>query len=400
MASIAPLNAQPLNELGKAQSALNTTLRQLSTGKRINGAADDPSGYAIATALALQSSSLNAASENVQNAFNASSVASGALQQISDITSRLRNLAVQGVNDFLSPSDRANLQAEANQLVQQANTVAQSVNFNGVQLLNGSVAGPQAGSPATATVTNNDAVAQGGNIVTQVAAANPNFQNANGAAQGFGGIATTDSTIQISIVNNNGVANAVAKVVDNQTGQTVTSAPVAAGGTISGFENVNIKVGNISLADVGTTATVQIAQNVPANTQNNALQVQGGSAEGALTNVAIPGVSSSQLRISNIDLSTSLSSTNAIGQLDNAIVTLGTSQANLGAQQISLQHQVANNNITANNLTASSSSIADQNIGLGTTNATLQQLRSQISTSLIATNNTLAGGVLGLFGGR
>ena len=138
------------------------------------------------------------ASENVQNAFNASSVASGALQQISDIASRLRTLAVQGVNDFLSPSDRANLQTEANQLVQQANTVAQSVNFNGVPLLNGSHAGPQAGSPATATVTNNDAVAQGGAIVAQVAAANANFQNSNGTAQGFGGAATTDSTIQIS----------------------------------------------------------------------------------------------------------------------------------------------------------------------------------------------------------
>ena len=142
---------------------------------------------------------------------------------------------------------------------------------------------------------------------------------------------------------------------------------------------------------------MQIAQNVPANTQNNALQVQSGSAEGAQTNVTIPGVSSSQLRISNIDLSSSLSSTNATGQLDNAIVTLGASQSNLGAQQVALQNQVTNNNITANNLTASSSSISDANIGLSTTNATLQQLRSQLSTSLIANNNVLAGGVLGLF---
>lgn len=397
MASIAPLNGQPLIELGRSQSALNTGFTQLSTGKRIKGAADDPSGYAIATALAVQAASVNSASDNVQTAFNASNVASGALQQISDIATQLRSLAVKGVNDFLSPSDRADLQAEANQLVQQANTVAQSVSFNGVSLLNGSHAGPQAGTPATATVTNNDAVANGGNVIAQVAAANPNFQSSNGAAQGFGGNATTDSTIQIQIVNNNGVASAVAKVVDNQTGQTVISGPVAAGGTISGFENVDIKVGNISLNDVGTTATVQIAQNVPANTQNNALQVQSGSAEGAQTNVSFPGVSSSQLRISNIDLSTSLSSTNAIGQLDNAIVTVGGSLANLGAQQVALQHQVANNNIVSNNLTASSSSIADANVGQTLTSTTLQQLRSQITTGLIANNNVLAGAVLGLF---
>ena len=397
MASIAPLNGQPLIELGKAQGSLNTSFNQLATGRRINTAADDPSGYAIATQLALQASSFNAASENVQNAFNATNVASGALQQVSDIATQLRTLAVQGVNDFLSPADRADLQAQANQLVQQANTVAQSVTFNGVPLLNGSHAGAQAGTPATATVTNNDAIANGGNIVAQVAAANANFQNPNGAAQGFGGTATTDSTIQISIVNNNGQAAAVAKVVDNQTGQTTTLAPVAAGGTISGAENVNITVGNISLNDVGTTATIQIAQATPANTQNNALQVQSGAAEGAQTNVNLPGVSSSQLRISNINLSSSLSSTNAIGQLDNAIVTLGTSQSNLGAQQVALQNQVANNNIAANNLTASSSSIADENVGIGVSNSTLQQLRSQISAALISHNNVAAASVLGLF---
>ncbi len=91
----------------------------------------------------------------------------------------------------------------------------------------------------------------------------------------------------------------MATVLDNSTGQTATSAPVAAGGTISGFENVNIKVGNISLADVGQTATVQIAQATPPNTQNSALTVQSGSNEGATTNVNVPGVSSNTLQISN-----------------------------------------------------------------------------------------------------
>lgn len=396
MASIAPLNSQPLNELGRTQSALQTSFTQLSTGKRLTSPAVDPSGYAIATSLAVQANSLNAASENVQNAFNATSVASGALQQISDIASQLRNLAVQGVNDFLSPTDRAALQAQADQLVKQANSVAQSVSFNGVPLLNGQFAGPQAGSPATATVTNNDAIAQGGNVVAQIKAANSNFQNSNGSAQGFGGNATTDSTIQIQIVNNNGTAQAIAKVTDSQTGQTVTSGPVGAGGTISGFENVNIKIGNITTQDAGTTATIQIAQNVPSNTQNSALTVQSGAAQGATTGVSLPGVNSSQLRISTIDLSSSPNATNAIGQLDNAIVQLGTSQSQLGAQQVALQQQVNSNNVNALNLTAAQSSIADLNPGQGATESTLQQLRAQLNTGLIAQNNVLAGAVLGL----
>lgn len=400
MASLNALAGPSTNGIEKSQSALLGLYNQLSTGKKINSAADDASGYAIATGLAVQVASTNAATENVQNAYNATNVASGALQQVSNIASQLQNLAVQGVNDFLSPTDRAALQTQANQLVQQANTIAQGTSFNGIQLLNGQYAGAQAGTPATATVTNNDALVSGGNVVTQVAAANPNFQNANGSAQGFGGNATTNSTIQIQVVGgNNGQAEAVATVTNNATGQVITSSPVASGGTISGFQNVNIKVGNLTQADIGQSATIQIQQAVPANTQNNALVVQSGAGEGAQTNVSIPGTSSQTLQISNINLSSSANATNAIGQLNNAIQTLGNAQAQLGAQQVALQNQVNSNNVNALNLTAAQSSIQDLNYGQATTSATLTQLQSQIDTALTAQGHVLAGAVLGLFKG-
>jgi flagellin len=396
--SIQPLNGPALYTLSNVQKGLQQSLNQQSTGKAVNSAADNPSGYAIATSLAVQAAGFDAAAQNVQNSFNATQVAQGALQQISGITSQLTQLAIQGANDFLSPTDRANLQTTANQLVAQANTISQSVNFNGIQLLNGSASGPTPATPASAQVTNNDALVQGqGNVITQVTAANPNFQNSNGPAQGFGGNATTNSTIQVQVVNNNGQAAAVATVYDNGTGQKVTSAPVAAGGTITGYENVNITVGNITLADVGQTATIQIQQNTPANTKNNALTVQSGANEGATTQVSIPGVSSAQLQISNIDLSSTLSSTNAIGQLNAAQVSLGTAQANLGAQQVALQNAANANQINAINLTKSQSSIQDLNYGTSVTNSTLQTLQSRIATAVVSQNNTVAGLVLGLF---
>jgi flagellin len=397
MASISTVNAQPIYQLEQTQKTLGTELNRQSTGLRVNSAADDPSGYAIATGLAVQAAAFDASAQNVQNAFNASQVASGAISQISGLTSQLRDLAVQGVNDFLSPTDRAALQTQANQLVAQINTISQSVNFNGVQLLNGSASGPQPATPAAATVTNNDALLQGGNVITQVTAANPNFQNSNGTAQGFGGNATTNSTIQIQVVNDNGQAAAVATVVDNATGQKVTSGPVAAGGTISGFENVNIQVGNITTADVGQTATIQIQQANAGTTQNNALTVQSGANEGATTQVSIPSTSSQQLQVSNINLSSSLDATNAIGQLDNAITSLGTIASNLGAQQVALQNAANANQINSLNLKASQSSIQDLNVGESVTNSTLAALRSQLNTAVVAQNNQVAGLVLGLF---
>ena len=390
-----------LNQVGQTQESLLQQFNQLSSGKRVNSAADDAAGYAIATSLNTQAAAASTASDNIQKVYNATNVAQGALSQLNGVLQNLNNLAIQGANSFLSPSDRADLQTEANQLVQQANTIAQSVNFNGQQLLNGQFAGPNAGTPATATVTNNDLVQQGGGVVAQVSAANANYYQppANGAAaQGFGGTATTNSTIQVQVVNNNGQAAAVATVLNNATGQTATSGPVAAGGTISGFENVNIKVGNISLADVGQTATVQIAQATPANSQNSALTVQSGANEGNTTNVNIPGVSSNTLQISNINLGSTLSSTQAIGQVQNALNTLTTQEAQLGAQQVALQNAAQADNVYSNNLTASASSITDENYGSGVTQSTLSQLQQQVQFAVLAKQNVNASAVLGLFG--
>ena len=398
MASITSLNRPSLIQTEQTQESLLAQFNKLSTGKRVNSAADDASGYAIATNLNTQAAASSTASENIQNVYNATNVAQGALSQLNGVLQKLNNLAVTGVNSFLSPADRADLQTQANSLVQQANTIAQSVNFNGQQLLNGQFAGSQAGSSTTAKVTNNDIAQQGGGVIAQVTAANPNYNAVpTGPAQGFGGTSTTNSTVQIQVVNNNGQAAAVATVLDNSTGQTATSAPVAAGGTISGFENVNIKVGNISLADVGQTATVQIAQATPPNTQNSALTVQSGSNEGATTNVNVPGVSSNTLQISNVNLGSSLSSTQAIGQIQNALQTLTTQEAQLGAQQNALQNAAQANDVYANNLTSAASSITDENYGTGVTQSTLSQLQQSIQFALQSKNNVNASAVLGLF---
>lgn len=398
MASIQSLAGTTLNQVSNTQESLLQQFQQLSSGKRITSAAVDPAGYAIATSLATQAAAASTAADNIQTAYNATNVAQGALQQLTGILQNVQNLAVQGVDSFLSPADRADLQATSNQLIQQANTIASQVNFNGINLTNGSLAGVQGGTSAVATVTNNDIVQQGGGIVAQVSAANANFNAVPaGAAQGFGGTSTTNSTIQVQVVNNNGQAAAVATVLDNATGQTATSGPVAAGGTISGFENVNIKVGNISLADVGQTATVQIAQATPAS-NSGVLTLQSGASEGNTTNVTIPGVSSSTLQINNINLGSSLSSTQAIGQIQNALNSLTTAQAQLGAQQVALQNAAQAANVYANNLTAAQSNIADENVYQGASSSALTAIQNQVQLALLAKQNTNAAAVLGLFG--
>src|SRR5579862_6633376 len=131
-----------LTALTRSQQALETAFTRSSSGKRLQSPVDGPAEYAIATSLQTQVAAFNAATGNVQSAFNATDVATSALSSTSGILSQLRTLAVAAVNDFLAPNDRAALQTQANQLVAQANTIAQNTNFNGVPLLNGSFAGP------------------------------------------------------------------------------------------------------------------------------------------------------------------------------------------------------------------------------------------------------------------
>src|SRR5271157_4552026 len=103
--------------LNRNQDSLKNVVTQLSSGLRINTAADDPSGLAIAESLQAQVNGFDQAVQNVQNANNAATVAEGALQTTTDILQRVRSLSVEAASDITSPSDKQNLQVEVGQLL-------------------------------------------------------------------------------------------------------------------------------------------------------------------------------------------------------------------------------------------------------------------------------------------
>ncbi|HET9095378.1 MAG TPA: flagellin [Candidatus Baltobacteraceae bacterium] len=159
--------------LNKNQESLRNTVAQLSSGLRINSAADDPSGLAISTNLQTQVDAFQQASQNVQDANNAAQVADGALATETDILQRIRGLAVEASSSINSSSDNANLQSEITQLVLEVNRISQNTNFNGQPLLDGSHAGFQPYTDASYTISSNTVLA---NAAT--AGATPAFQNA------------------------------------------------------------------------------------------------------------------------------------------------------------------------------------------------------------------------------
>jgi flagellin len=399
-------NAVQLN-LDNNQSQLQNTVTQLSSGLRINTAADDPSGNAIATNLTSQYEAFNQASQNVQNASNAAQVALGALTQETDILQRIRTLAVEAASDVNSASDRANLQAETSQLLLEVNRISQDTNFNGQSLLDGSHQGDNPGAEAYFTITANAALESGGFLVKNVAT--PTV-----AAGGFATSANTqDETIEIQVVANAGNPTAGAPQLEitefNSQKQVVAKTSTLASGTYSYTTTLNagtkITFSAPTLGDIGQTAYIKFSEYVaPSNLATApAFNFQSGADEGDVIQLGIQATNTNTLRISNINLALSsaenpsLGAEDAIGQIDIALQTLNEQQAQLGSVVVRLGIDETNDNTAATNLQASESNIADLNVGQATTEFTKLQVLVQVGTSVLAQSNTNAQSVLALF---
>ena len=135
------LNAQ--RNLSSNSASLATTIQRLSSGLRINSARDDAAGLAISERFTTQIRGLNQAARNANDGISLAQVAEGALGEIGNNLQRIRELAVQSRNATNSQSDRGALQAEAAQLLQEIDRVANQTQFNGLNLLNGSFTSQQ-----------------------------------------------------------------------------------------------------------------------------------------------------------------------------------------------------------------------------------------------------------------
>lgn len=112
-------------------------MKSLSSGKRINSAKDDASGLAVSTKMKSMIRGLNQASRNISDGSSMLNVASGYLQETTDILQRIRELAVQSSNGIYSDEQRSMVQIEVSQLVSEIDRIASSASFNGMQLFTG-----------------------------------------------------------------------------------------------------------------------------------------------------------------------------------------------------------------------------------------------------------------------
>ena len=150
--NMSALNAQ-LN-LSKQNEAADQAMARLSSGKRINSAADDAAGSAIASKMETEVRSLAVAVRNANDAISLTQTAEGALGEIENILKRMRELSVQASNSTLNQTDRDQIQLEVNQLASEIDAISSKTHFNDVNLLSGATESVtmQIGSKSTDTL--------------------------------------------------------------------------------------------------------------------------------------------------------------------------------------------------------------------------------------------------------
>jgi len=293
------------NSLASSGSTLSTALQQLSSGLRINTAADDAAGYAIVQGMTSQIGGLNQAAQNANDGVSLAQTANGSLQEITSDLQSMRDLAVESLNATNSGQDRADLNQQFSQLSADIDNVAKTANFNGVNLLDGSFAGQvfQTGANVGQTVTVSAigslrtsalGVYTGAALTDQaVAAAGASTITIGGTGAGTGafalGAVASDASDVAAAINNANVQGLTATANANTTAAgTGASAGTAATNTDTlTINGITVDVTNSGNYQTNLANAVTAINNVSAETGVSATNNGGGITLGNTTGANI-----------------------------------------------------------------------------------------------------------------
>ncbi len=430
------------NSLTTSGNQLTTALQQLSSGLRINTAANDAAGYAISMGMTSQVNGLNQAIQNANDGVSLSQTASGAMSGIANDLQSMRSLAVESLNATNSASDRADLNAQFQQLMNDINSVASQTQFNGVNLLDGTFQGAtfQVGANAGQTITvgsisNAGSTAIGnyytgmttaagqsiktvtGGTITGTAGVGGTYSAANLASSSDLGTAVNGSsvTLSVSVDGTSYNTNAI-----SLTGNSATDLKSVAAGINQALSSVGGLVATVNSAGTGiqisgtatagyghvvtvtTTAGTDAAGNALTLTaaQDTAITTDLGVTSsytvGSYTAAGATTTSSSVLHLNGLNVNSVDNSNLALISIDNALQQIATSSADLGAYQNRFQAAVTGLQTDATNLSAAKSSIVDANYAQATSDLSKAQILQQASTAMVAQANTIPQNVLTL----
>jgi flagellin len=420
--NIAALNTY--RQLTMGTNAASKSMEKLSSGLRINRAGDDAAGLAISEKMRGQIRGLEMAARNAQDSISLIQTAEGALNEVHSILQRMRELAVQSANDTNTQDDRNEIQKEINQLRDEIDRIANTTEFNTKKLLNGDagnkvVYGTNTNVESATTINDNiQAGTYAIQVTTQAQRANINGTSAvqdtdvtssatvsitiNGTAITFDTVAgdatatvnnfvtaVNNANIGIVAINNSNTVelysdeygasesitvtdSAVAQLLKLTSGSDVTDTGADIAGTIDGVTAVGkgrtleATSGNAIGLKVTLTAAAASTSGAKGNVTvtKNELTTHIGANKDQTMTINISSMTSSDLSVDSLDLTSQSGAEAAIANLDSAIQRVSAERSKLGAYQNRLEHTINNLGTSAENLQAAESRIRDVDYAL------------------------------------
>ncbi|MCW4456295.1 flagellin [Flavobacterium sp. MXW15] len=399
MAQVINTNVMSLNaqrNLNTSGASLATSIQRLSSGLRINSAKDDAAGLAISERFTTQIRGLDVAVRNANDGISLAQTAEGAMVEIGNNLQRIRELSVQSANATNSESDRKALDAEVKQLVEEIDRVSRQTNFNGTTLLDGSFSGAlfQVGADAGQTIGINSIV----NARTSAIGATVFAKDAEGTALDTAAVAalTPDADDPTKVVLAGGTINDVTigdlKLDASATGKEAASALQSAINAKMDQTGVYARLDVNAAGDEFTVSLVAI--------KGNTNIVTGGFGDSAFTDPdeidLTTAATFDRVHAEDLDITTVEGAQRALSIIDNALTSVNSSRAEMGAIQNRFTSTIANLSTTSENLSASRSRIRDTDYAKETAELTRTQILQQAGTAMLAQANTSTQNVLSL----
>ncbi|WP_050905838.1 flagellin [Vibrio campbellii] len=356
--NVAALVAQ--RHLTSATDMLNQSMERLSSGKRINSAKDDAAGLQISNRLQSQMRGLDVAVRNANDGISIMQTAEGAMNEVTNIMQRMRDLSLQSANGSNSKAERTALQEEVSALNDELNRIAETTSFGGRKLLNGSFGksafqiGAASGEAVQVELKSmrSDGIDMGGFSYIANGRANSDWQVKDGAnelSMSFTNRFGETETIQINAKAGDDIEE-LATYINGQTDKVTAS--VNEDGQLQLF-----------MAGEETSGTLSFSGDLASEL---GLQLKGYDA------------------VDNIDITSVGGAQQAVAVLDIAMKYVDSHRAELGAYQNRFNHAINNLDNIHENLAASNSRIQDTDYAKETTQMVKQQILQQVSTSILA----------------
>ena len=364
-------------QLSRTTDRVTKSMERLSSGYKINSSKDDSVGMAVSETMRLKIRGLERGSQNTSDGVSVVETAEGALQEVNEMITRLRELAVQGSNGTYTDEDRANLQSEVDALKDEINRIARDTQFNNVTLLDGSV---QRCSYAYDTSSGMAKIATDMEVLyfrDETPAGRYTFTYDTKVDPETGKRVIDETSIGTSGAFSN-VANLQKEVRENAIVLTGSNDFVL---EVSIDSDMNVKRsggGDIEIKDMG------------------GMIIQMGEKEGQTIKITIPKISTKTLGIDNLDLTTEAGAEKSIHLMDIALNRVVSLRGDLGAYENRFEHSIASMAVSSESAESSLSRVMDVDMAEEMSTYTSVSVIQQAGISMLAQANQLPEKVLQL----